>query len=355
MSDSGVGEVSQDVCGGRVPLVSIIVPCYNVADQVDACLSSLLKQEGTVPYEVVCVNDGSTDGTASALAAYAGDSRVHIVNRPNGGLSAARNTGVEAASGAYISFVDGDDFVSPYYVSSLTVAMEGEKGRMVSGALLPVSPQATAHSVDWAEPHSSGAYCGADAFDLVCRDVVTESACAKLFPAWICKKTPFPEGEFYEDLSVMGERLVQLEDLVLLDAPIYGYRMREGSIVRSTSASMGQAEDYERALQRFSRVATAQYPQCEQAMLFRTLLTYARMRALLLVVRDDREAARAKLREISAFARAHVIGIIQDQGMSFSSKIRFVLLGFAPGVHDMLLAVHGRIARRGDCVSEEVK
>lgn len=337
--------------GNRFPLISIIVPCYNVANQINECLSSLLKQEGSVSYEVVCVNDGSTDETADVLALYDGDSRVRIVNRPNGGLSAARNTGVSEALGTYISFVDGDDFVSPYYVSSLAAAMGGEHGRMVSGPLLPLSPKATSRSVAWRKPHPGSVHRDADAFNLVCRDIVTESACAKLFPAWLCKKVPFPEGEVYEDLSVMGERLINLEDLVLLDAPIYGYRMREGSIVRSSSASISQADDYDRALRRFRRVAASQYPQCEEAVLFRTLLTYARMRALLLVVRDDKSAAQAKLREISAFARAHVADIIWDREISLADKIRFVLLGFAPRAHDVLLVVYGWITRRGNCTS----
>lgn len=89
--------------------VSIIVPCYNVAPYVDACMDSLVRQT-LRDIEIICVNDGSTDGTPVLLHAWEErDSRVRVIDRENGGLSVARNTGMELASGEYIGFVDPDD------------------------------------------------------------------------------------------------------------------------------------------------------------------------------------------------------------------------------------------------------
>lgn len=91
--------------------VSIIVPCYNVAPYVDACMDSLVRQT-LRDIEIICVNDGSTDGTPVLLHAWEErDSRVRVIDRENGGLSVARNTGMELASGEYIGFVDPDDYV----------------------------------------------------------------------------------------------------------------------------------------------------------------------------------------------------------------------------------------------------
>lgn len=91
--------------------VSIIVPCYNVAPYLDACLDSLVNQ--TMPdIEIICVNDGSTDDTPALLSAWAGrDSRVRVIDRENGGQGAARNTGMDVAEGEYIGFADPDDYV----------------------------------------------------------------------------------------------------------------------------------------------------------------------------------------------------------------------------------------------------
>ena len=95
------------------PRVSFIVPVYNTQEFLPRCLDSLLGQ--TCPdIEIVIVNDGSLDGSAAIIAEYAGmDSRVRVVEKPNGGLSSARNAGMDVACGDIIDFVDSDDYVEP--------------------------------------------------------------------------------------------------------------------------------------------------------------------------------------------------------------------------------------------------
>lgn len=93
--------------------LSIIIPVYNAETYLAACLDSCLAQRfPSGDYEILCVNDGSTDGSAEILERYAGeDPRIQVITRPNGGVSAARNVGLEAARGEYIWFVDADDFI----------------------------------------------------------------------------------------------------------------------------------------------------------------------------------------------------------------------------------------------------
>ena len=96
-----------------VPLISVIVPVYNVAPYLRDCLDSVLRQKFG-DFELICVDDGSTDGSSVILGEYAEkDMRVHIVRRANGGLSAARNSGLEVAVGEYVYFLDGDDSIVP--------------------------------------------------------------------------------------------------------------------------------------------------------------------------------------------------------------------------------------------------
>lgn len=91
--------------------VSIIVPCYNVAPYLDKCMESLTLQT-LGDLEIISVNDGSGDDTPAILRAWAErDGRIRVVDRENGGLSAARNTGMALAGGEYIGFVDPDDYV----------------------------------------------------------------------------------------------------------------------------------------------------------------------------------------------------------------------------------------------------
>ncbi|PJY99532.1 glycosyltransferase [Bacillus vallismortis] len=94
------------------PLVSIVVPMYNVEPFIEACIDSLLRQTLS-DMEVILVNDGSPDRSGEIAEDYAKrDARIRVIHQNNGGLSSARNTGIEAARGTFIGFVDGDDYVS---------------------------------------------------------------------------------------------------------------------------------------------------------------------------------------------------------------------------------------------------
>lgn len=99
--------------------VSVIIPVYNCQKYLDSCMQSLLRQTLT-DCEFIFINDGSQDDSLSILQKYeAIDSRVIVINQKNGGVSAARNTGLEIASGVYVGFVDADDFVDDDYFEKL--------------------------------------------------------------------------------------------------------------------------------------------------------------------------------------------------------------------------------------------
>ncbi len=94
-----------------MPKVSVIIPVYNVEKYLGECLDSVLWQT-LKDIEIICVNDGSTDGSAKMLAEYAAkDPRIRIITQANAGLSAARNVGMDAATGKYIYFLDSDDYI----------------------------------------------------------------------------------------------------------------------------------------------------------------------------------------------------------------------------------------------------
>jgi len=107
--------------------VSIIIPAYNVAGYIEPCLDSVLAQTFT-DFEVIAVNDGSSDNTGAILDEYAGrDARIKVIHKQNGGVSAARNDGIKAAQGEYFLFFDGDDFAEPYTVAELVQTIEARQ------------------------------------------------------------------------------------------------------------------------------------------------------------------------------------------------------------------------------------
>ena len=93
--------------------ISVIIPVYNLEDRLGATLESLINQTHK-NLEIILVDDGSSDGSLSVMREYAGlDGRIKIISKQNGGVSSARNAGLDAASGEYVGFIDGDDVVAP--------------------------------------------------------------------------------------------------------------------------------------------------------------------------------------------------------------------------------------------------
>jgi glycosyltransferase involved in cell wall biosynthesis len=106
------------------PLVSVVVPSYNVEKYLGECVESVLNQTYS-NWEMIIVNDGSQDNTLECAQKYADeDQRITVINQKNGGVSAARNAGLFAAKGKYIVFLDGDDYWRPEFLAKLTEAIE---------------------------------------------------------------------------------------------------------------------------------------------------------------------------------------------------------------------------------------
>ena len=111
------------------PLVTIIIPAYNVREYISECVQSILNQNYR-NLEVIVVDDGSTDDTGKLCDALS-DSRLSVIHKKNGGLVSARKRGLAQATGAYVGFVDGDDYVEPCFVSNLVNAIEDTKADFV--------------------------------------------------------------------------------------------------------------------------------------------------------------------------------------------------------------------------------
>ena len=111
------------LCGANdqltaMPIVSYIIPVYNVGPYLRECVDSCLGQNGNHDYEIVLVDDGSTDDSGAICDEYASShDNVKVVHQPNAGLPAARNKGLSVATGQRVLFVDSDDFVSPDQLS----------------------------------------------------------------------------------------------------------------------------------------------------------------------------------------------------------------------------------------------
>jgi CDP-glycerol glycerophosphotransferase len=225
---------------GEVPgLLSFIVPVYDTEKYLDECLSSIRSQEYR-NIEIVCVDDGTPDDSVAIVRRHRlRDPRVRLVRRPNGGLSAARNTGVAAARGEYLAFVDSDDMVPP---AGYRAAVESLDRSGSDFAVLPYERWRAGVTSDpplWVRAIHSVAResVSIDEFpDAMANAII----CSKVFRRgfWERLGLSFVEGIIYEDQQVSAEAYARAEAFDVLTTPLYSWRHRADR----SSISQGKRE-----------------------------------------------------------------------------------------------------------------
>ncbi|CIS28593.1 TPA: glycosyltransferase family 2 protein [Streptococcus pneumoniae] len=216
-------------------MISVIVPVYNVADYLRFALDSLLEQTYK-DFEVILVNDGSTDNSGEICDEYGKlYDNIHVFHKKNGGLSDARNFGLEKSRGEFITFLDSDDYFEPYALELLITIQKKYDVDIVStkGGITYshdiYSKKLMAEDYLTVKILTNKEFLAAVYYN----DEMTVSAWGKLYKRDLFK-TIFPKGKIYEDLYVVAERLLNIKTVAHTDLPIYHYYQRQGSIVNST-------------------------------------------------------------------------------------------------------------------------
>ena len=181
------------------PLISIILPVYNVSAYLEKCLDSVLSQDYE-NLEIILVDDGSTDESPEICDRYKEkDNRITVIHKENGGLSDARNAGSSMAHGEYITFVDSDDSIQSEYVSYLYSLIEKYHTKMSLCTHTVVFEDGSV------QVYGDGSDEVLDSKECIRRmlyhDVIDTSAWAKLYHRDLVKKIPYPVGMQYEDIG----------------------------------------------------------------------------------------------------------------------------------------------------------
>ncbi|WP_303971258.1 glycosyltransferase family 2 protein [Faecalicoccus pleomorphus] len=210
--------------------LSIIVPVYQVEAHIDECITSILDQTFR-DFELILVDDGSLDRCPAICDAYAQkDSRIRVIHQKNQGLSAARNTGLQAARGDYIGFVDSDDFIEASMYEKLLDNLEREK------ANISVCGRYKVWGDKKIQEQKSNVYKvmdSAQALALMNTNVLgyfDVAAWDKIYKRSCFKGIEFPEGKLCEDWFVMYKLFFNARRIVYDSIPLYNYRQRTGSI-----------------------------------------------------------------------------------------------------------------------------
>ena len=226
-------------------LISVIVPVYNAAPYIERCVKSLQNQTYQ-NFEIILIDDGSKDNSLELCKALANeDDRIIVLNRPNGGASAARNMGLAYVRGQYVVFADSDDYVSPSYLENLYRAAQQGNYDIVQCNL--------ESTFDTDKRMETVAYSQDDVNEVTKKQALNErkykvSVWGKIYCSHIFKDFRFQEGIIYEDDASYYIFVDRANRLAVLNETLYYYYMSENSVMRNdkkdkSTAFIGIYED----------------------------------------------------------------------------------------------------------------
>lgn len=310
--------------------VSVIIPVYNVRAYLRECVDSVRAQSHR-DMEILLVDDGSTDGSGELCDILAAeDARIRVMHKPNGGVSAARNDAIEAATGDYLLFIDGDDTIDPRMAEKMLSMAEKHDAeivcceltmRMPDGSMVPGPTQAEFVCT------------GREALSkMLSANTIHGYACNKMFARSVLDARPFPEDIRYaEDASMVMDALPRAKRVAMRPEGLYLYRRNAASA--TYKAFDERYRDFIRVYARKEAEIREKYPECVDGILFRQDL--AHFMVLDKMIESGVPSTDARYRESEQWIRRNCLRILRSPAFNLRRKLGA-----------MMIAVNGNIYRK---------
>lgn len=302
------------------PLISVIIPIYNVEEYIDDCIRSSVNQTYK-NLEIILVNDGSTDTCPAICDKWAkSDCRIRVIHKKNGGLSDARNAGLDICTGEFIVFIDSDDWVSEKYVETLLSAQQSSNADLVSCTLfLENGDSTTTRPVPTFTDTAEKAL-----LYLYNQTQFPVSAWGKLYRKRIWEKLRFPVGKICEDAFTTYKIVHNCPLVCQINEPLYHYRQRPQSIM--TSSFKPSRMDEEEAW-RLNYEFTKEYYPCVTPLAFSFYLQKVNVLAHFFT-QEDRIFYKKEYQYLKGILLSNMPQFLKSRFIGLKEKIKFV--------HDLL-------------------
>lgn len=300
------------------PLISVILPVYNIEKYLPDCMDSLAKQTYT-NLELILVDDGSADVCSRMCDEYATkDSRVIVYHKENGGLSDARNYGIERANGEYITCIDPDDYVDNDYIQYLYDMI------VKYGAKMSICQHRVHYDNGSIREHGKN---GDEALDtktclerMLYHDVIDTSAWAKLYRKELFANVRYPKGKIFEDIGTTYKLMLQCDWIAVGYESKYNYIFHSNSIVNG--AFKKSKLDMLDMTDEMAEDTLEVFPELEDAVLRRRV--YARFSTLNQMLYTEEFPEERK--KIVEFIKVHNKQIMQNPKAPKRDKLAIMLL-----------------------------
>lgn len=221
------------------PLISVVVPIYNVEEYLKICINSIIDQTYK-NIEILLIDDGSTDNCPSICDEHAKlDERIKVIHKKNGGLSDARNVGISIATGEYISFIDSDDFVTTDYIEYLYSLIEKAKADISVCQMQMVNENGSPIKTNVILKDKIIRGTKNCIYDFLYDGAIDTTAWRKLYKTSLFKenKIEYPVDKYNEDVYTTYKLVMKSSVIAIGSKQMYMYRQRKGSITKSEFTS----------------------------------------------------------------------------------------------------------------------
>ena len=334
------------------PLISVIVPVYKVEAYLTACVESVLAQTYH-NFELILVDDGSPDNCPRMCDEFAArDSRIRVIHKENGGLSSARNAGIDAAKGSYLAFLDSDDLWTPFFLERLYRAIEetgaelavclfrrfrGEAPRDLPQAI-PTQKltQREAFECLFGQRNENMVVAPNKLYDSRVFSATNESAVVawnKVYQADVFQNIRYPAGKLHEDEAVIHEIIGAVNAVAWVDEAHYLYREAPNSIT-TAKFSLKRLDEMDAKERRIAWFEKHNMPDLADRTRIVYMSNLMRLYRTVQAQLEDRSAAKDACRELhKRFCELYGPELLREQGIVF--RVRCFLFRNLPSVYSL--------------------
>lgn len=318
---------------GYCPKVSIVVPVYNVEPFLDQCIQSIVDQT-LRDIEIILVDDGSTDRSGALCDEWAKkDARIRVLHKANGGLSDARNAGIEMARAPWIGFVDSDDYIAKEMYERLLYQVEANEAQVAVCGVYSVY----ANRVIVPDSKGTFVFSREEALrDLLGGQKMHIWVPVKLYSRELFDKVRFPVGKTYEDMFVIAEIFSQVNRAVADMTPLYYYVHHEGTITSKPFGS--KSMDIVDAVEHTYQVVERECPEVLSEARFR--LCYARFMVLDKMLMDKSGQAFPQQKEVVSYLRKNWRFILSSPYVGKGRKVAMLALRLNVGLYSAFVSFY---------------
>jgi len=310
-------------------LISIVVPIYKVEKYLKKCLDSIINQSYR-NLEIILIDDGSPDNCGKICDEYAIiDNRIKVVHKENGGLSDARNCGIDIAKGKYITFVDSDDYIESQYVEKLYDAIQANNTKMSQCNILIVDDNGEILEKTGYENISvkTSKELLKELYGEHCIENIV--AWNKMYERELFKDLRYPTGKIHEDEFTTYKILYNIDKVAIANDYLYNYRKNENSITerKFNLKRLDMIEAFEERMQFFEN-------KNEFELYISTLLMYMqKIKECYIKTKKFIDNSKTTQRELIKKYRKNYVKILQFKNISNVKKIKWFLFYILPGLY----------------------